>query len=65
MADQYRYNKQDLAEIFRRTKRTIDKWRKIGLIPEPNRILREPYWTAEQLEQAWANLNGRIGKSAE
>jgi DNA-binding transcriptional MerR regulator len=65
MADQYRYTARDLAEIFRRTERTIRNWRKRGLVPEPHRVLQEPYWTAEQVEQARQNLNGSLRNNTE
>lgn len=57
MADQDRYSRQDLAEMFRRTVRTIDNWRKCGLIPPAKRVVREPYWTGEQVEETRSNLS--------
>lgn len=57
MADQDRYSREDMAAMFRRTVRTIDNWRRLGLIPPANRIVREPYWTGEQVEETRRNLS--------
>jgi len=51
MADQGRYSRQDLADMFRRCTSTIDKWRKRGIVPEPNRTIREPWWTDAQVDE--------------
>lgn len=51
MADQDRYSRQDLADMFRRCISTIDKWRKRGIVPEPNRTIREPWWTDSQVDE--------------
>jgi hypothetical protein len=56
MADQDRYSRQDLAEMFRRCTSTIDKWRKRGLVPKPHRTLREPWWTDKQVEEIRRNV---------
>ena len=59
MADQDRYSRKELAAIFGRTPRTIDRWWKSGRIPRPKKLVRERYWDREQVEQAKQMLIGQ------
>jgi DNA-binding transcriptional MerR regulator len=52
MADQDRYNKKELAAMFGKTVRTIDRWWKSGRIPKPKKIVGQRYWDREQVEKA-------------
>ncbi len=43
---------KDLAKYFKRTPRTIYRWRREGILPPPDRVLAgSPYWDGETVAE--------------
>lgn len=58
------YTKRDIAEARRVTPRSVDNWRKAGLLPEPIKLGAHTQsrvrWTAEQV----AELDRRLAAAS-
>jgi predicted site-specific integrase-resolvase len=49
-------DKKTLAKILGISKRTVERWRKVGKIPEPSKNDGRPFWTVKQIEE-WVKPN--------